>query len=131
MLGIYFWLEKKALKAAKLFNLVTQDEIGSNFSIQYLENQAYLNIKFLRFFLRSWYLQDTKKLKELVMVTGTTCWTLKLWLSIVWTSFYKWNKIIWFLNRCFLYFRITFLVIYTIYYDIYLNILFARMIVFN
>ena len=49
MLGIYCWLEKKALKAAKLFNLVTQNEIGSNFKMQYLENQAYLNNKILQF----------------------------------------------------------------------------------
>ena len=40
MLGIHCWLEK-SLKAAKLFNLVTWHEIGSNFSIQYLENQSF------------------------------------------------------------------------------------------
>ena len=42
-------LETKTLKVAKLFNLVTQDEIGSNFSMQYLENQAYLSRKKLHF----------------------------------------------------------------------------------
>ena len=43
-------LETKTLKVAKLFNLVTQDDIGSNCTMIYLENQAYLNRKKLQFF---------------------------------------------------------------------------------
>ena len=34
-----------ALKAAKSFDLVTWDEMGSNFNMQYLENQGYLSRK--------------------------------------------------------------------------------------
>ena len=61
-------------------HLFTLDKVGSNFSMQYLENLAYLQNKKLQFFLWSQYLQETKKLKELVMVSSTTCWILKQWL---------------------------------------------------
>ena len=62
--------------STQLFHFVSQDKIGSNFSMQYLENLAYLQKKRQKkkkevFLMVS--VQDNKKMRELVMVISTTC----------------------------------------------------------